>query len=88
MAKGFKTGGRQIGSSNKITSDLREKISKVIGLELEGLEGVLNSLTTKERLDVLVKLIPYVITKATFDNDDSPTTIVVNFEETRTYSNE
>ncbi len=88
MARGFKTGGRQIGSSNKITSDLRKKISKVIGLELEGLEGALNSLTAKERLDVLVKLIPYVIPKANFDNDDSPTTIVVNFEETRTYVNE
>ena len=35
MARGFKTGGRQIGSSNKITSDLREKVSKIDGLELE-----------------------------------------------------
>ena len=88
MARGFKTGGRQMGSSNKITSDLRDKISKVIGFELEGLDGALNSLTAKERLDVLVKLIPYVIPKVTFDNDESPTTIIVNFKETRTYSNE
>ena len=74
--------------SKNIASDLRGKISKVDGLELEGHEGALNSLNAKEKLDVLVKLNPYVIPKATFDNDDSPTTIVVNFEETRTYSNE
>ena len=35
MVRGFKTGERQIGYFNKITSDLREKISKIVGLELE-----------------------------------------------------
>lgn len=45
MARGFKTGGRQIGSSNKITSDLREKISKVVGMELEGLTIQKNNFT-------------------------------------------
>ena len=45
MARGFKTGGRQIGSSNKITSDLREKISTVVGMELEGLTLQKNNFT-------------------------------------------
>jgi len=45
MARGFKTRGRQMGSSNKITSDLREKISKVVGLELEGLTIQKNNFT-------------------------------------------
>ena len=45
MARGFKTGGRQIGSSNKITSDLREKIGKVVGMELEGLTIQKNNCT-------------------------------------------
>ncbi len=36
MVRGFKTGERQIGYFNKITSDLSEKVSKIIGLELEG----------------------------------------------------
>jgi hypothetical protein len=45
MARGFKTGGRQIGSSNKITSDLREKISKVVVMELEGLTIQKNNFT-------------------------------------------
>ncbi len=36
MVRGFKTGEREIGYFKKITSDLREKISKIVGLELEG----------------------------------------------------
>jgi hypothetical protein len=45
MARGLKTGGRQMGSSNKITSDLREKIGKVVGMELEGLTIQKNNCT-------------------------------------------
>jgi hypothetical protein len=33
-----------MGSSNKITSDLREKIGKVVGMELEGLTIQKNNL--------------------------------------------
>jgi hypothetical protein len=45
MARGFKTIGRQMGSSNKISSNLREKISKVVGMELEGLTLQKNNFT-------------------------------------------
>jgi hypothetical protein len=65
MAKGIKTGGRQSGTPNKITSELREKLKSIIDMELDKLPDYINGLDNIQKLDLLVKLIPYVLPKVT-----------------------
>jgi 23S rRNA C2498 (ribose-2'-O)-methylase RlmM len=59
--KGLKTGGRVKGSTNKDTAQIREKVTLLITNQLETLEDDLKKLTPKERLDIIVKLLPYSI---------------------------
>jgi hypothetical protein len=59
MANGFKTGGRQAGSCNKITKDIRTLITDLLVKEFEHLHSDLKKLEPKERLELLVKLLPY-----------------------------
>lgn len=58
-----KTGGRQIGTPNKITSELRALLKELVFAELENLPDYLPSLESKERLELLIKLLPYVMPK-------------------------
>lgn len=59
--QGRKTGGRQAGTPNRITRELRETLKGVIALELDRVQDSLASLTPKERLDVLIRLMPYAM---------------------------
>jgi hypothetical protein len=59
--KGQKTGGRVAGTPNKITSELRKMLKAAIAGELERLSESLADLPAKERLDILVKLMPYAM---------------------------
>jgi hypothetical protein len=61
--KGLKTGGRIKGSENKVTSQIREKISLLLENQFETFESELNNLQSKDKLELLVKLIPYIIPK-------------------------
>jgi hypothetical protein len=63
MAKGIKTGGREQGTPNRLTSELRRILKDLLHQELENLPEHLNSLEPKERLEILVKLLPYAIPK-------------------------
>ena len=58
-----KTGGRQKGSVNRTTKDLREKIQELVDSELQNIETILGKLTEKERTDLLAKLLPFVLPK-------------------------
>jgi DNA repair exonuclease SbcCD ATPase subunit len=58
-----KTGGRQRGSVNKTTKELRERIKEVVDMELQNIEAILEKLTEKERTDLLTKLLPFVLPK-------------------------
>lgn len=71
---GKKTGGRQIGSCNKVTTELKEKLKTIIEGELETISETLETMTAKERLDVVCKLIPYVIPKAEIEPKDDEQT--------------
>jgi hypothetical protein len=62
--KGAKTGGRTEGTPNKINRDLREVLKKVVDKELVNIEKTLAELEPKDRLEIIVKLLPYLITKA------------------------
>ena len=58
-----KTGGRQKGSLNKNTRETRELISQLTKDNFEKFQDDLNQLEPKERLEILVKLLPYSIPK-------------------------
>lgn len=62
--KGFeKTGGRKKGTPNKSTSTIREWLTNLIGKNQRQMEKDLKALEPKERLQMLEKLMPYVLPK-------------------------
>ena len=63
MARGFKTGGREIGTPYKTTSELRIALKHIVDDELQILQDNINELQPKERIDLLIKLLPYVMPK-------------------------
>ena len=60
---GKKFGGRQKGTPNRLTKDLRTILKDLIYEELETLQERLSQLETQQRLEVIIKLLPYVLPK-------------------------
>ena len=60
---GKKFGGREKGTPNKLTKELRSALKDVLYDEIERLPHRLDALETKDRLELLVKLMPYVFPK-------------------------
>lgn len=63
--KGQKTGGRKVGSTNKISTEVRLILHDLVHSEISLLSHNLNQLSAKERIDVLVKILPYIVPKIT-----------------------
>ena len=63
MAKGIKTGGRVAGTPNRLTKELRKVLKDLLYQELETLSSHLDSLEPKERLEIIIKLLPYAVPK-------------------------
>jgi hypothetical protein len=63
MAKGFKTGGREPGTPNKLTKELRDALKSVLQNEIELLPEHLEQLEPKDRLELLSKFLPFVLPK-------------------------
>ena len=65
MARGFKTGGRQKGTQNKVTGLTKEMINNVLAAyhDDERLTKDFYELEPKERLDVFIKLLGYILPK-------------------------
>lgn len=61
MAKGTKTGGRQKGSLNKTTRDIRELLKGFLSAEIENIPGYLNEIPAEKKLQIIIKLLPYVV---------------------------
>jgi hypothetical protein len=61
--QGKKTGGRTAGTPNKVTSELRKTLKAIVASELECLPGTLGGLPPRERLDLLIKLLPFCMPK-------------------------
>ena len=61
MPRGYKTGGRVKGTPNKTTAEIRQTIMRIIN------EGIttefINELAPDKKADVLLRLLPYVISK-------------------------
>ena len=60
---GKKYGGREKGTPNRMTKELRTILKNVLFNELENIEELLDSLEPKERLDLMIKLIPFILPK-------------------------
>lgn len=63
MAKGYKTGGRETGTPNKLSRELKDLLKSILEKEIEHLPRQLEKLETKDRLELLPKLLPFVLPK-------------------------
>jgi len=63
MAIGIKTGGREAGTPNRVSKELKIVLKELLDTEFETIGRKLNELSTKDRLEVLVKLLPFVLPK-------------------------
>lgn len=55
--------GRPAGSLNKTTKELRETLKSVLSDEIEKIPETLQQLDPKEKLEIVVKLLPYIVPK-------------------------
>ena len=62
---GKKYGGRQKGTPNKLTKELRTLLKDIMYDELGGLQEYLGALNSKDRVEILIKLMPYILPKTT-----------------------
>jgi hypothetical protein len=58
-----KTGGRKKGSLNKYSYDVKEAISKIFSENISGLKEDLEGMQPKDRWNVLVRILPFVVAK-------------------------
>ena len=62
---GNKYGGREKGTPNKLTKELRSVLKDILYQELEQIQEHLDTLNSKERVELLIKLMPYALPKVT-----------------------
>ena len=55
--------GRPPGAKNVVTKQLRAKLKNLIDAELENLPDLLSGLEPKDRLEMIVKLMPFAMPK-------------------------
>jgi len=60
---GIKHGGRQKGTPNKLTKEIRTVLKDLIYKELDEIKEHLDSLEPKQRIELVIKLTPYVLPK-------------------------
>ena len=61
--QGTKTGGRKAGTPNRVTRELREALKAVISNELDQIDKTLSQMPAKDRLELIIKLLPYCMPK-------------------------
>ena len=62
---GIKHGGRQKGTPNIMTKELRSILKDILYQELEEVQERFKLLEPKERIELLIKLMPYALPKVT-----------------------
>jgi hypothetical protein len=58
-----KTGGREAGTPNKISGEMREMLKVIVENEMKSVPKLLEKLKPKDRLEIIVKLLPYLLPK-------------------------
>ena len=61
MNKNF--GGRTPGAVNRVTAEARQTLKLIFDDEISYLRHNLETLSTKDRIDVLVKILPFILPK-------------------------
>ena len=62
---GNKYGGREKGTPNRITKELRSLLKDIMYDEIGALQERLDALNPKERVELIIKLMPYALPKVT-----------------------
>ena len=70
MAKGQKTGGRKEGTPNKVTQAMRDRLQDVLEGELANLGDLIEEVSARDRLQFIIKLIPFLLPKAEYENEE------------------
>ena len=60
---GKKYGGRQKGTSNRMTKELRVLLKDIIYQELEEVQERFSLLEPRQRIELIIKLMPYILPK-------------------------
>lgn len=63
MATRKKTGGRKQGTQNKVALDTKEAIALIVNKELQEIESTLLTLSSIDRINTIIKLLPFVLPK-------------------------
>ena len=63
MPKGVKYGGRQRGTGNKISAELKEVLNEYCLNEFKFLNANIERLTLHERIILFTKVLPFVLSK-------------------------
>lgn len=60
---GKKFGGRSKGTPNRTTAVTKERLQSLINNEIENLSKLLEQLEPNERVNAIIKLLPYIVPK-------------------------
>ena len=60
---GVKYGGRKKGTPNRLTKEVREVLKELVFDEISQVQSHFEKLDPKERIELLIKLLPYVMPK-------------------------
>lgn len=60
---GIKYGGRIKGTPNRLTKDMRTVLKNILFNELGNIEELMDSLDSKQRIELVIKLLPFVLPK-------------------------
>lgn len=80
MATRQKTGGRQLGSTNRLSSAVRETLVLGFQGEFEKIQEYMAELDNpKEKLDIMMKVLPYLCSKVQDTPEEAQPRQIVNF---------
>jgi hypothetical protein len=60
---GIKYGGRTKGTPNRLTKEMRTILKNILFTELENIEELMDSLDSKQRIELVIKLLPFILPK-------------------------
>jgi len=63
MARGYKTGGRERGTPNKTTQELREMIENFINENFDVIKQDFTKLDPKDRMKIYVDILQFILPK-------------------------
>jgi hypothetical protein len=79
-----KFGGRPPGAKNIISEAMRQSLSDVLQCEIDGLKARFESLYDIQRIELMIKLLPYIVpklaTEINITEQELPTTFSFDIE--------